>query len=92
MKQIMKSNSDVCMSSALALLFSLPLFNVTTGKFKITPWLALVAHIIFALDDTGLEYNIPFHEYCYPPFTDEQTRSGEWLGQGHQLQKPEFTF
>lgn len=57
MKQIMKISRDVCVSSALALLFSLPLFNVTTGKFLITPWLALVAHIIFALDNTGLEYN-----------------------------------
>lgn len=57
MKQIMKINSDVCMSSALALLFSLPMFNVTTGKFSITPWLALVAHLILVLDNTGLEYN-----------------------------------
>ena len=76
MKQIMEINNDVCMSSALTLLFPLLRFMRLLEKILITTWLALVSRVIFALYSTGLEYNTPFHKYWYSPLTNEQTSSG----------------
>ena len=76
MKQIMEINNDVCMSSALTLLFPLLRFMRLLEKSLSTMRLALVAHVIFALYSTSLEYNTPFHKYWYSPSTNEQTSSG----------------
>lgn len=87
----MEINNDVCLSSALTLLFPLHRFMRLLEKILITMWLALVARVIFALYSTGLEYNFPFHEYWYSPLTNEPNQlrlSGS--GQRHQLQKLEF--